>query len=85
MQRIQSLRLRLTILTCLAVVSLAVNSVATAACLDQNTCYGTDVLFSNTTGNLNSGFGYQALYSNELASGNTASGHSALYSNTVVP
>jgi len=83
MQRIQKLRLRLTILTCLAIVSLAVNSVATAACLDQNTCYGTDVLFSNTTGNANSGFGHEALYFNFTASGNTASGYRALYSNTL--
>ena len=83
MHRNQVLRLRITAFACLAVVGLAVNSAATAACLDENTCYGTDVLFSNTTGNLNSGFGYQALYSNELASGNTASGYSALYSNTV--
>ncbi len=83
MQRIQNFHLRFAVFACLTVASLAVNSVATAACLDQNTCYGTDVLFSNTTGNANSGFGYEALYFNFTAGGNTASGYRALYSNTL--
>jgi hypothetical protein len=63
-------------------VSLTVNSVATAVCVDPNTCYGTDVLTATTTGTDNSGFGYQALYSNSSGGFNTASGSEALYFTT---
>jgi hypothetical protein len=78
---IQRSRLRLTVFTCLVVVSLTATSVATATCLDQNTCYGTEVLFSNNVGYANSGFGYQALYSNTNGGNNTSIGFQSLYKN----
>jgi hypothetical protein len=57
--------------------------VALAACgSEDNTCYGTDVLFSNDNSHYNSGFGYRALYSNIWGHSNTAIGYSALLLNT---
>jgi hypothetical protein len=82
MKQSQELRVRLTVLTCLTVASLTVNTAATAACVDPNTCYGSFVLDSNTSGTYNSGFGYAALTSNTTGFQNTASGHAALYKNT---
>jgi len=82
MKQSQELRVRLTVLTCLTVASLTISSVATAACVDPNTCYGSFVLDSNTSGTYNSGFGYAALTSNTTGFQNTASGHGALYQNT---
>lgn len=85
MLRTHNLSVRLTALACAAIVGLAVNSKATAQCVvpsDTNTCSGTDVLSSNTTGIYNSGFGYSALFSNTEGTLNTASGAWALYRNT---
>jgi hypothetical protein len=50
--------------------------------VDPNTCYGTDVLFSNTIGSANSGFGYQVLFSNTTGVSNSGFGFQALYSNS---
>jgi len=74
--------IRFAILGGLAVGALALNTSAIAACIDPNTCYGTDVLSATTTGYDNSGFGYEALYNNTTGFKNTASGYQALYSNT---
>ncbi len=85
MQRIQDSCLRLTVLTCLTVAGLAANAAATAQCVvpvEGNTCYGTNVLASTTTGDGNSGFGYQALYLNTEGTNNTATGLWAMFSNT---
>ncbi len=82
MHRIRNLRLRFSVLACLAVAGLSVNSAATAACGDANTCYGTDVLFSNTEGSGNSGFGSQVLYDNTEGFYNTAVGELAMRHNT---
>ncbi len=82
MQRIQNMRLRLSVLACLTAAGLAFNSAATAACVDPNTCYGTDALASVTTGSENSAFGYEALFSTTEGVGNTASGYLTLYFNT---
>lgn len=66
----------------LTVASLSAGSPAMADCLvEDNTCYGTDVLFSNTSSHYNSGFGYRTLYSNTSGMSNTAIGYSALYLN----
>src|SRR6266513_1041049 len=46
-----------------------------------NTAEGTDALFSNTTGERNTGLGFQALYYNN-GNYNTAEGFRALFSNT---
>src|SRR5687768_16905505 len=84
MRLLQNLVLRPTILACMLVASLAVNSAADAACLGaSNTCFGTDVLVSNTTGINNTGIGYAALYRNTEGFHDTASGAYALYSNTI--
>lgn len=82
MRQIQNPVLRLTILACLTVGGLAINSVASAACTGAgDTCVGTDVL-TNATGTYNTGIGYWALYSNTTGSFNAASGALALYNNT---
>ena len=82
MRRIQNSVLHLSILACLTVGGLAVNSAASAACTGgTNTCYGTNTLVSNTTGTGNSAFGYNALRSNTIGNSNTANGYQALYSN----
>ncbi len=47
-----------------------------------NTGYGTNALYSNTTGTYNSAYGSHALYSNIGGYSNTANGYYALYSNT---
>jgi trimeric autotransporter adhesin len=47
----------------------------------QNTKYGTNALYSNTTGIYNSAFGYQALYLNTTGGYNSSFGSLALYSN----
>ena len=85
MQRIQNFCLRFTVFACLTLLSLTVSLKATAQCVvpnTANTCYGNDVLFSNTTGTHNTGFGEEVLYSNTTGTGNTASGVAALGSNT---
>ena len=98
MQRIQILSRRLAVLASLTVASLSLSSVAIAECLNDNTCYGTQALFSNIDGDRNSAFGYRALFNNTGSdntaigneslffningSRNTASGSLALYSNT---
>lgn len=82
MQRFQYLSCRISVFACVTVASLFVNSTATAACVDPNTCYGTDALSATTTGYENSGFGYQALYTNTAGFKNAANGFQALYSNT---
>ena len=46
-----------------------------------NTAEGTDALFSNTTGEWNTGLGYQVLYYND-GDYNTAEGFRALFRNT---
>lgn len=48
----------------------------------NNTNFGYQTLFGNTTGSQNTAYGYQALYSNTTGGYNIASGWSALYSNT---
>jgi hypothetical protein len=48
----------------------------------QDTWYGYQSLFNNTTGAGNSGFGYQALYSNTTGALNVGSGRWALFNNT---
>lgn len=81
MQFIPTVSVRVVLVASLAVAFLSVNPKANAACVDNNTCYGTDALLS-TTGEMNSGFGYRALYNNTTAIRNTAIGFDALYSNT---
>jgi len=81
MRQIQNSVLRLSILACLTIAGLAVNSAVSAACTDPNTCYGTGALQSNTTGFDNTAFGYNALSSNTVGFQNTAFGKSALSSN----
>lgn len=48
----------------------------------QNTQFGTEALFSNTTGINNSAFGHQALKFNTTGINNSAFGHQSLFSNT---
>ena len=57
---------------------------ALARCGDSTFCtaYGTNALFSNTTGIGNTASGYEALRSNTTGHSNTASGADALRSNT---
>ena len=76
------MRLRLTVLACLTVASLTISSVATAACVDPNTCYGSFVLDSNTSGTYSSGFGYQVLANNTSGTDNSGFGYQVLASNT---
>ena len=47
----------------------------------QNTKYGTNALFSNTTGTNNSAFGAKSVYKNTSGNSNTASGFQSLLSN----
>ncbi len=85
MQRIQNLRLRFSVLACLTVAGLTVNTVAAAQCvvaISSNTCFGTDVLQANTTGAGDSGFGSAVLYSNTEGTANSGFGYQALLSNT---
>jgi len=49
----------------------------------QDTAFGDNALFNNTTGFLNTAIGHRALYSNTTGSDNTASGVSALDHNTL--
>jgi hypothetical protein len=48
----------------------------------QNTQFGTEALFSNTTGINNSAFGHQSLKFNTTGSNNAGFGHQSLFSNT---
>jgi hypothetical protein len=48
----------------------------------NNSAFGFDALYSNTTGPHNTASGSGALFSNTIGNGNTASGALALYSNT---
>ena len=50
--------------------------------VSSNTSYGTQALYSNTTGSYNVANGYEVLYSNTEGYSNTANGYAALYSNT---
>lgn len=47
----------------------------------QNTAYGTNALFSNTTGTKDSAFGYYSMYNNTSGVYNSAFGYYSLYSN----
>jgi len=49
----------------------------------QDTAFGKNALFNNTTGFVNTAIGYRALYSNTTGSSNTASGVFALDQNTL--
>jgi hypothetical protein len=62
-------------------VSAIFSSAANAACVDPNTCYGTDALVGNTVGEHNSAFGFGALQRNAAGDGNTGIGAYALYMN----
>ncbi len=83
MQRIQILSRRLTVLASLTVASLSVQSVSNAACVDENTCYGTQALSSLTSGDRNSAFGYWALPNSSVSIDNTAIGHKTLFFNDI--
>ena len=48
----------------------------------QNTKYGTNALFSNTTGTNNTALGANSVYKNTSGNSNTAVGYNALYANT---
>ena len=61
--------------------ALAASSAASAACVDTNTCFGTDAL-PVSSGGYNAAFGLAALNSNSTGHRNTASGAYALFSNT---
>ena len=50
--------------------------------ITTNSVFGTQALYSNTTGIQNTANGYQALRFNTTGSSNTANGNGALYSNT---
>lgn len=80
MQRVQILSRRLAVFASLTVASLSLNSVAIAECLNDNTCYGTQALFSNIDGDRNSAFGYRTLFNN-TGSDNSAIGNESLFSN----
>lgn len=47
----------------------------------ENTFFGTNAGYSNTTGSLNTAVGFKALYSNEFGQANNAFGYRALFSN----
>ncbi len=68
---------RLTLLACCCT-----GITAGALAQVQNTSYGTNALFSITTGSYNSAFGYEALYADTSGSSNSALGARALRSNT---
>ncbi|HEY7799813.1 MAG TPA: hypothetical protein VIA80_13670, partial [Hyphomonadaceae bacterium] len=81
MQRTQSLSRRLTVLASVTVASLVVSPAATAECINDNTCYGTEALFSIVGGDRNSAFGYRVLFNSAEGSDNTAIGSESLVSN----
>src|SRR5688572_24245099 len=81
MQRTLKAALRFTALAHLAVVSGIFSSTANAACVDPNTCYGTDALVGNTVGEHNISFGSGAVHRNAAGDGNTGIGANALYMN----
>jgi hypothetical protein len=81
MQRTQKAGLRVTALTVLAVGSASYGNAASAACVDPNTCYGTDALVGNTVGEENSAFGFQVLQRNTAGQKNTGIGANAMYMN----
>lgn len=74
-------RVHSSIVGSMALVALAVASIARADCPPTNTCYGNNALL-NTTGSQNTGFGDSALLSNTTGNANTAIGYSALNFNT---
>ena len=73
--------LRLTILACLTAAGIGASHVASAACTDPNTCFGTGALQNNVDGQDNSAFGFQALASDVHGWQNTAVGTRALFKN----
>jgi len=77
MNRSQGSVLQLSILA-----GLSAASVAHAACLDSNTCFGTGALEQHVSGNDNSAFGFQALGADAEGAKNTAVGSLALHSNS---
>jgi len=72
-----------SLISSLAAVSTFLSGVVSAACIDTNTCFGTDALESNTTGNQNCAFGYRALAANTTGVQNAAFGFEALAVNWI--